>query len=868
MQFEAVWQILDAGGEIVTHTPEQARFLKTQWLKRTQHSYAPSPTIKSFTELSNAWFSQIDQRPLLLAPHSVLRLWQQIIEEHNPELFEARALAKLAMRADRFLLDHQVELAKSTLIQDDVAIFLHWRTQYELRLRETGWLDDGRKVNFLVTQRPICHSHVGLWGFSDPTPQVQSLINGLKAQSIHVSHLPKVSINSHQRVCVVETEDEECQAVVSWLSEHMQTEGLIWVMDEDMANHQGLYRRLIGQHLLGTTPSADDWARAPVRFADGQPLTESLVVSDALALLSLSQEHSSVVELTRFLRSRYFRREAALQAEFNCVDRALWSLPVMEMSQHDWQRWLKTHSAGSGLAQFMSRLMELRLSFGVADASVWAQRFLSLLRQVHWPKGVTLNDTEYLAAQAFERQLERLAQSAPWLGSLNHAKALSELRLLVQEERIDTGSKYANIVLSSRFADPGLPLEGLWVAGLRAERFPRPLEPKAFIPKDLLNTLRCEGANAEQNRESAKRLREAWQSAAQDVVYSVSRSDGKSKFAAVNWLDDVRFEKYIATQANLSSLDSPLPITLNSEPAFEPLLPYSVISGGVGVIEAQAQCPFKAALDYRFNITGWEVPSYGISALVRGNWLHRALELFYSTVTSQLELRNLSVDALLAHVNQVIDDATPKELNELGVEALAAVEKEWLRKQLVKFFNNELSRTPFTVAGRERQHLANIAGYQFKMRIDRIDHVGDDHSQVILLDYKSGKAKSPHWDSLPPFPIQLPIYASFAPITDASVVGMALVFPSEKSPYKGLGEFGVKVKTSQHLSAHLNDFRTSIEAIVHDYAAGHIKAKPDKATCRHCRYGLVCRVQNISIDEDGEGGESEAPEFADSEGMA
>jgi ATP-dependent helicase/nuclease subunit B len=853
MTFDSFWQILDAGGEIITATAEQARYLKSQWLQRLGASTACTPAIRAWTQAQADWLQRTPRRPKLLSAHSVIRIWQQIIHTHNPELTEPRALAKLAVTTDRTLLEHQIDPTRSQRLQEDDECFIRWRARYQQLLDDTHSLDAARTLEFLTTQSPnLPAATVGLWGFTHEHAQLTRWWNHCRQAGCQLIELPPVKLSSTASVCDVATEVDEQTALVNWLGQALDKHkvGMIQVQFEQLAQHQTALARLIGEKLLGKTPADTEWARAPVRFSDGQPLAQSMVVADALALLELQLATVTPNALSRFLRSAYFERDAMTQRAFHQLEVKLWTLPVLELTQAQWTQWLQTALPSTEpLLRQLREWQALRAGWQTADASVWAERFLNLLRAVRWPKGKLLSPTEEQAAQSLLRQLENLAQNSAWLPSLTLSEAVAELKLLVQDERIDMGSLQARVVFTSRYADPGLPLAGLWVAGLRAEHFPKPVEPMVWIPKDLARLVQSPGFSAEQNLLEAARIRTAWAQSASEVVYSVSRSDGKSEYTPVPWLTDGSMAALV--RHTNEPTWQPMACEPYTETVFAPLPVNTRVFGGVNVIETQAECPFKAALSYRLRVRGWQFPHYGIGPMERGNWLHVALEKLYEKKKSQQELLQLSQDELASLLDTVLAAATPTTLDVLGLTNLKAVEADWLKTQMLRFIATEKQRAPFTVIATEETHETSICGLKFKFKVDRIDALNDDPSQLVLLDYKSGRPTNPVWDDEEATSLQLPIYGCFGPKPTAQVAGMALVYPGDDKPFRGYGETGMADSKSKELKPHWPALQKYIEATVSSYANGNAQAQPSES-CKRCTYGMVCRVANLELEEAAE----------------
>jgi hypothetical protein len=60
----------------------------------------------------------------------------------------------------------------------------------------------------------------------------------------------------------------------------------------------------------------------------------------------------------------------------------------------------------------------------------------------------------------------------------------------------------------------------------------------------------------------------------------------------------------------------------------------TMISGGTGLLKAQAACPFSAYVKYRLKAESMEVPAPGLSAAQRGGLVHHALQYVWEILES------------------------------------------------------------------------------------------------------------------------------------------------------------------------------------------------------------------------------------------
>ena len=78
----------------------------------------------------------------------------------------------------------------------------------------------------------------------------------------------------------------------------------------------------------------------------------------------------------------------------------------------------------------------------------------------------------------------------------------------------------------------------------------------------------------------------------------------------------------------------------------------------------------------------------------------------------------------------------------------------------------ERTRPPFAVVETERELHGQIGGLDLRLRVDRVDRVGD---QLVVIDYKSGAIRKAPWRGARMEAPQLPLYAVLHPGKPAAI---------------------------------------------------------------------------------------------------
>src|SRR5690606_17783125 len=165
------------------------------------------------------------------------------------------------------------------------------------------------------------------------------------------------------------------------------------------------------------------------------------------------------------------------------------------------------------------------------------------------------------------------------------------------------------------------------------------------------------------------------------------------------------------------------------------------ISGGAGLIKAQAICPAWAYYRYRLGARPLEEPVDGLDSMDRGSLVHAVLQSFWqgrdSTYLDQPEA------ALRAAIINAVDDGVErfsKKLEEPLPPRFLALEKQRLQYLLTVWLAYESKRPAFTVEGCEKEEHIHIAGMNIRLILDRVDRLQD--GKLIVIDYKTGSSIS------------------------------------------------------------------------------------------------------------------------------
>jgi exodeoxyribonuclease-5 len=406
--------------------------------------------------------------------------------------------------------------------------------------------------------------------------------------------------------------------------------------------------------------------------------------------------------------------------------------------------------------------------------SVWAVNFQTLLQQIDWPGQRTLSSVEYQAKKSFESMLAQLASLDSLLGKLDAQQAIYRLTKLCQAKIFQPESKnLPALQVMGMMEAAAAPLDALWVMGMNDHIWPPVARPNSLVPAGLQRAAKTPNASSEVQTEFAQAIHERLTKSARHVIFSSAKQDGDRELRSSPLLHDIpktsfdmplakTFAEQLAEAMPDKVIDKPWHwLDDQQAPAVEA---GEHVSGGTGLLKAQAICPAWAFYQYRLNARALKIPVEGLDAMDRGTLVHGVLELFWDGRDSQY-LKNLSAVALQDTVEQAAD----KVLAEFNAEhdlafsaSFIQLEKERLVKLVTAWLLEvEMQRMQdFEVIACEQENNIEIEGVRIKLVVDRVDKLAD--GRLLVMDYKTGnKIDFKNWGQATITEPQLPIYAAF-----------------------------------------------------------------------------------------------------------
>jgi exodeoxyribonuclease-5 len=325
----------------------------------------------------------------------------------------------------------------------------------------------------------------------------------------------------------------------------------------------------------------------------------------------------------------------------------------------------------------------------------------------------------------------------------------------------------------------GAEFDALWVMGMNDQHWPPPARQNPLLSAELQRRQRTPGSSAEVQTEFAHGIHERLLHSAPEITFSYAEKEGERELRPSPLLTDLLGTEGSPDLTLASDVFRRVELGGHDENKFEmlddhqapPLADGEKVSGGSGLLRAQAICPAWAFYRYRLGAKKLETPTEGFDASRRGTMVHAMLEVFWEGVKDSVCLDELNGTQLqekvaaaaeyaLSQFETTQNEKLPTTFRQLEANRLQRLCLEWLAVE--RFDPSKPSpRQPFRVIACEEKHTVSLGQLRINLVIDRIDELIEDGRRIVL-DYKTGSTvdtKTWFGDRRITEP-QLPLYAA------------------------------------------------------------------------------------------------------------
>lgn len=729
-------------------------------------------------------------------PHGMLSgaqerlLWEQAIEStlkdmDTEPLFDKAGLASAAQEANRLLIEWNLSLASEDMAEE-TRQFLLWRQRFQALCKQGGWLEPVRYFSWQVQsiesgmgELPV---EIALAGFDRISPLQRRLFDAMRTRGVKVETYPLV-FDQPQTAHLVELNDQdgECRAAVVWAKRQLEQNPaakLAIVVPELSALRDKLASLLDEAFQPHTVTPQSAQSPRTYDFSLGMPLSTQPVIAAALNLLRFGFQRQAIPQsdISELLHNPYWSgsfSEADARAQLDASMRE-W-LPLSFTPQR-FQNFVQKSLTGdrpllvAGLNQDLQTLLRLcHAQPNRQPPSAWTAAFKTILRESGWPGERSPSSFEYQATQSFEKALKALADLDQLSGVINAAEAIKRLAQLCKEQIFQPeAQEELKLQVLGMLEAAAEPLDAMWVMGMNDHVWPPPPNPNPLIPASLQRSAGTPNADSRVQMEFAEAIHGRLLASASEVVFSSALKDGERMLRLSPLLHGFPIAPtstpLFSTLAEMLAVDAPQHLHFLDDALAPKIAEGEHVSGGTGLLKAQAICPAWAFYQYRLHARALKSPVNGLDAMERGTLVHGVLERFWADRTLH-DLLTMSVESLESAVAEAANQAllafnekrdatlTPKFIA-LEHGRLTKLTLAWLREVEM------LRPMDFAVTARERREEISIEGISITLVVDRIDTLED--GRLVLLDYKTGRQNDyKNWAANRISEPQLPIYAAF-----------------------------------------------------------------------------------------------------------
>ena len=833
---------------------------------------------------------------LLLNGAQEHRLWREIVEGSvsGRTLSSPDALAEMARSAWSLAASHRgtgrIRAAATTF---DTRTFMGWAESFRKICATEGYISSAEVEEALLThvgsdalrlQTPVM-----LAGFEEFTPAQSALFDALRANGAPITKAILESSEDRDPLrvsTIVPTPRDEVVFAARWIrrlfedwpaeSQPPRIAVLLPQPEEGRGEIESVFREILAPELQ---PINTDNSSTPWEFGTGASLLAQPMIADAMALLDLTQRALPIERLGALLRSPFLgdstEQLAAARFDANVLRISPYLLPELDLE--GLTRLIQKQSRSNRVSSFNPawlgafdnmRSAKLRTS-GSRSYAEWSEVIRELLQAAGWPGDRVPTPSEFSTAGAWDATLDLLATLDFRGRRVSFATALRTLEQLLQSARVSPTAAGAPVEIMRPEESEGSVFDAVVLLHATDEEWPASTRLNPMLGWHLQQHLGLPGADVSRDADHAKICAESLLRRTSKLLVLSAASDERGALRPSPLLEKLGILKVTADDIlpPVTHVAAVVEETLFDDAALPPL-PSPELRGGANVLRLQAACGFRAFAEMRLSSATVDPCELGLDALERGNLVHRALESFWSVTQSQAELRSMTSEERQRRLSDAIDAAFSRiSAPSAGWgAAYIALQRERLRRLLLRWLDVELQRGPFAVRQREERTHIPIGPLRLMVQPDRIDEV---EGGVVLVDYKTGHRAHPsNWLGSRPDDPQLPLYALLTEPGKLQALLFGRVRPGAEMKWQGLAANRSVLPRSRRqsiadLEVRQGEWNTVLTKLAEDFAEGRADVDPKsmEVNCNGCPHRMLCRVDSVALPEctiDEAEGEEEA----------
>ncbi len=893
-------KLLDAmnrGVRVVTAQRTQARYLRYAYAREKRQddvSAWRTPRVLTWVEwvegLSNdimwsGYLAPTGQRQLLSAGQEQL-IWEKVItrSDENQLIDNISGTILRARSAWQLIQAWRLPDPKTAQFPNrDVRVFSSWMRDYYQMTEKRGWLDRARlsdTVSPAIRAGAVApDDEVVLFGFEQFTPQQRVLLKTLENMGTRLQRIRPKRIRAELLSSQFADPEQELRAAAQWVRSKLDADAstVTGVIIPELESNRDTVERIFDDVLSpGSSLPGSSLVNRPYSLSVDRPLIRRNRVEGAMVILRFALTSVQFVDASSFLRSPFLRAAGAEQPLRARLELWLRQNNIDVLYPGELHRLLESYAqredpdaAQSVLGSVLANLKPLiESSKGTHSTSFWAEQFKTILNVAGWPGDTNPNIVEHQTAEKFRDALNELSGLefiAPVCGA---TKALAYLNRILHSTRFRPRLPEVSVQILQPEEAYGLRFDHVWVAGLNNRNWPEASRANPFLPIEWQREHKIPGSSSSLQLERADKLTSDMCGAGNTVVFSYPKDSDEELLSASPLIKTIRTKEHEFNLEVGTDYCEVIRAATDLEELIDdrgpPISDSHISRGGSRLFALQSQCPYRAFAELRLGTRPWVVPRPGVSALDKGNHMHKALEFIWSKIGDSDTLSEVfATEHLENQVYREVELAI-NYLDRKRVRKITPAERELEQQRLVQqvlgILEMEHKRPPFSVVGHEIEQKVTVGNISVDVRIDRVDDVQD--MGIVLLDYKLGEHKVNKWKQPRMVEPQLPLYTM---AYNEPVAGIAFINGKRgaigMSGYGGLSDMAEGIVAVENTtagrkegltwSAQLASWHEELEQLAGNYAAGNANVDPYGQACQYCDLKTLCRVRERRMHNAG-----------------
>lgn len=850
--------------QVLTASRRLARTLRVTFADRQVQAGRmawPTPAIDEWRDWAYSYATtELPQGslPIVISAYQSKLLWERCLRrEISDPLLNVGMLARQAR--DTWLRMREwcvpIDECQRRSGNRDQWLFAQAAASYDSILAREGWIDDSGVpalvIEHLLSADKPATPPLVLTGFDRISPILTRFIGAYREAGgiVDVRDQPVATGDDPAAALVAaESADAELRSAGRWARQVLSHEpgarlGIVVTQLESNAQRS---LRLVKEGLVPGWQNAGDQQRLVVDMSYGRKLVEYPVVATAIELLSWLSRDLSTTDVGRLFRSSLLADTAddeRIRAELELRGR-----PEQHWSPAKVLSVLQARAESHDGLRFVSVIAEHRTRLPKRESPAgWVTRFSELLQELGWPGEAALTSPQFQTVNRWRELLNEVARLELVGESMTLAEVLAHLTSLASETLFQPEGQDTAVSVMGPLEAAGMEFDGIWVTGASNNNWPPHGSPLPLLSRDLQRDFGMPDAVPADTIQYAQRVINRLAGSAPTVVFSYAKSVDGAEQAASALLQSLSLsvgDRYPDPGWHAHALAGGEQVATLADDPVPPVAVGEKIHGGAATIQRQFSEPFAAFAHGRLGVDPlWPIET-GLPANIRGSLIHAALYRLYLDCPSQQQIMSWRESEVADRIGQAVDFvfAPHERIADSTLAQLLRLEKQRVARLLQGVIEHDRQREVFAIAQVEQGIDARIEGLQLHLRIDRVDHVGDN--EPFVIDYKTGSEKRLLDRDKHPKDMQLIVYAC---ALGGDVAGVGLLNVDSRRIFLDAAgrDLSEKLDWATALPAWLDEVRVAARQI----AFGDVRVNIAQAASQARALGLLSRVRELQHDD-------------------